>query len=112
MNSAKRLYQRKDGAIVSGLCRGIADYVQTDVKYVRALWVGLSLCIGVHTISIYCVLMFIVPYAQSTERSTALLDAEVLKRLLRQGDFQALRQYLVELWPQVLRRWKDATAAV
>jgi phage shock protein PspC (stress-responsive transcriptional regulator) len=104
MNTIKRFFQRKDGAIVSGLCNGIADYLGVNPNYVRIWWLGMSLFIGAKAIFIYAVLMFIVPYAKDEARSTALVDAETLKSHAMKGDVDGLRQYFTQMWNEVLRR--------
>ena len=104
MNTNKRLFQRKDGAILSGLCNGIAHYVGTDPKYVRLWWLGLSFFIGAKTVLIYAVLMFVVPYDKDETHSTAVIDVQTLKGLIVKGDTQGLRQFFSQMWNDVLRR--------
>jgi phage shock protein C len=112
MNAAKRLFQRKDGAVVSGLCNGIADYVNVDANLVRIWWVGLSFFIGAKTLLIYAVLMFIVPYDEGEKESTALVDTQTLKVLILKGDSRGLRQYSKQFWTDTLRRWNAVMARV
>jgi phage shock protein PspC (stress-responsive transcriptional regulator) len=104
MNTSKRFFQRKDGAILSGLCSGIAAYVGVNPNYVRIWWLGMSFFIGAKTILIYAVLMCVVPYAKGDARSTALIDVETLKTHVMKGDVDGLRAYFVQMWNDALRR--------
>lgn len=104
MNEKEPLFQRKDGAIVSGLCNGIARYVDVDPNYVRIWWLGMSLFIGAKTLLIYAVLMFVVPYAKDETRSTALVDAGALKAVIVKRDARAFPQVLALIWSDLARR--------
>src|SRR3974390_2647091 len=61
----KRLYQISEGAILSGVCNGIAAYLGVDVTIVRLAFVVLVLLTGGAAVLGYLVLMFIVPYAHT-----------------------------------------------
>ncbi len=67
----KRLYQISDGALVSGVCRGIAVYLDVDVTLVRLLFVIAAVLTGGLAILVYIVMMFIVPYANTPEEHAA-----------------------------------------
>ena len=67
----KRLYQISDGALVSGVCRGIAVYLDVDVTLVRLLFVIAAVLTGGLAILVYVVMMFIVPYANTPEEHAA-----------------------------------------
>lgn len=43
MNEPKRLYRIEQGAKVSGVCGGIAEYLNLDPSLVRLVWAALSL---------------------------------------------------------------------
>jgi phage shock protein PspC (stress-responsive transcriptional regulator) len=65
--TSRRLYQISEGAVISGVCNGIAAYFGIDVTIVRVLFVVFALIYGI-AIPIYLVLMFVVPYAQTSEQ--------------------------------------------
>jgi phage shock protein PspC (stress-responsive transcriptional regulator) len=67
----RRLYQISEGAIVSGLCNGLAAYLHADVTIVRVIFVLLVLLSGGAALFAYLVLMFIVPYATTSEEHAA-----------------------------------------
>ena len=70
-SSPRRLYQISDGAILSGVCNGIAAYCAIDVTLVRAIFVVSFLFTGGLALLVYVVLMFILPYASTSEEHAA-----------------------------------------
>jgi phage shock protein PspC (stress-responsive transcriptional regulator) len=67
----RRLYQISDGAKISGVCMGLAAYFGIDVTIVRLLFVLAALVTGGTALIVYIVLMFVVPYAQTSEQHAA-----------------------------------------
>src|SRR6185312_14357795 len=67
----KRLYQISDGALISGVCKGIAVYLDVDVTLVRVLFVIAAVLTGGLAIPVYILMMFIVPYANTPEEHAA-----------------------------------------
>ena len=67
----KRLYQISDGALISGVCKGIAVYLDVDVTLVRVLFVIATVLTGGLAILVYILMMFIVPYANTPEEQAA-----------------------------------------
>ncbi len=67
----KRLYQIREGAMVSGVCNGLAAYFDVDVTIVRLIFVVLALLTGGVWIFAYVVMMFVIPYAQTPEEHAA-----------------------------------------
>jgi phage shock protein C len=59
-NGSKRLYRSKDNRMISGVCAGLADYVEIDPTIVRLLFI-LGLFAGGATFWAYLVMMLIVP---------------------------------------------------
>jgi phage shock protein PspC (stress-responsive transcriptional regulator) len=70
-SSPRRLYQISEGAILSGICNGIAAYCAVDVTLVRAIFVVSFLFTGGLALLAYVVLMFILPYASTSEEYAA-----------------------------------------
>jgi phage shock protein PspC (stress-responsive transcriptional regulator) len=70
-SAPRRLYQISEGAIVSGVCNGIAAYLQVDVTLVRVVFVALVFLTGGAALLGYLVLMFVVPYASTSEEHAA-----------------------------------------
>jgi phage shock protein PspC (stress-responsive transcriptional regulator) len=67
----RRLYQISDGALISGLCNGLAAWLGVDVTPVRVVAVLLAFLTGGAAAIVYVVLMFIVPYASTSEQRAA-----------------------------------------
>ncbi len=67
----RRLYQIREGAMVSGVCNGLAAYFNIDVTIVRLIFVALAILTGGAWIFAYVVMMFVVPYAQTPEEHAA-----------------------------------------
>jgi phage shock protein PspC (stress-responsive transcriptional regulator) len=70
----RRLYQIREGAMISGLCNGLAAYFNLDPTIVRMTAVILAVLETsafdrppVVTIGVYTVLMFLVPYARASQ---------------------------------------------
>ncbi|HTT03320.1 MAG TPA: PspC domain-containing protein [Steroidobacteraceae bacterium] len=67
----KRLYQIREGAMISGVCNGIAAYLGIDVTLVRVIFVALAILTWGGWILAYIVMMFVIPYAQTSEQHAA-----------------------------------------
>ena len=69
----KRLYQIREGAILSGVCNGLAAYFNVDPTLVRIGFAGSTLVMMVMKLgalavpALYIVLMFVMPYAKTPE---------------------------------------------
>jgi phage shock protein PspC (stress-responsive transcriptional regulator) len=59
----KRLEQLNEGAILSGICAGIARYLEIDVIWVRIVIVIMTVLSGFTAVLIYALLMFLLPIA-------------------------------------------------
>ena len=82
MPQPKRLYQIREGAIVSGVANGLAAYFNIDPTIVRVAWVMAAVLEMTRadrppmlTIGLYVLLMFIVPYAKTSEERAAAQGA-------------------------------------
>jgi phage shock protein PspC (stress-responsive transcriptional regulator) len=78
----KRLYQIREGAVVSGVANGLAAYFNIDPTIVRVVWVMAAVLEATRadrppmlTIGLYVLLMFIVPYAKTSEERAAAQGA-------------------------------------
>lgn len=67
----KRLFQIREGAMWSGVCNGIAAYINVDVTWVRIAFVLLTIFSSGFWAVVYVVLMFVVPVAQTAEDRAA-----------------------------------------
>jgi phage shock protein PspC (stress-responsive transcriptional regulator) len=82
-SAPKRLYQIREGAMFSGVCNGIAAYLNLDPTIVRVAFTVAA--IGEMIISdnppwmvvtVYVLLMFLVPYAKTSEELAAAQGAK------------------------------------
>jgi phage shock protein PspC (stress-responsive transcriptional regulator) len=80
--TARRLYQIREGAIFSGVANGIAAYFNLDPTIVRVTFVAAAVLEMVNeerppfmTIGLYVLLMFIMPYAKTSEQRAAAQGA-------------------------------------
>ena len=75
----KRLYQIREGAMLSGVCNGIAAHFNLDPTIVRLVFVvtAVGLLVIDHgdlawlVVVLYVLLMFLVPYARTSEQLAA-----------------------------------------
>ena len=67
----RRLYQIREGAVISGVCKGLAAYLNIDVSLIRILFVVLAVLTGGVWVLVYIVMMFVIPYAQTSEQHAA-----------------------------------------
>jgi phage shock protein PspC (stress-responsive transcriptional regulator) len=67
----KRLYQIREGAMLSGVCKGLAAYFNIDVTIVRIVFIALAVLTKGAFIIAYVVLMCVIPYATTSEERAA-----------------------------------------
>jgi phage shock protein PspC (stress-responsive transcriptional regulator) len=70
-DAPRRLYQIREGAMISGVCNGLAAYFQVDVTIVRIVFVALTILTGSLWILAYILMMFIIPDATTSEERAA-----------------------------------------
>lgn len=66
-NAPKRLFKIRDGAIVEGVCNGIAAYFDVDPTMVRALFIILTVISAGTWIIVYILLAIFLPEARTRE---------------------------------------------
>jgi phage shock protein PspC (stress-responsive transcriptional regulator) len=67
----RRLYQISEGALVSGVCKGLAAYFNVDVTLVRVIFVILIIVTAGLGLLAYLALMILIPYASTSEEHAA-----------------------------------------
>ena len=67
----RRLYQISDGAMISGVFKGLAAYFHIDVTIVRIVFVVLAVVTKGVWIAVYVLLMVVVPHAATSEERAA-----------------------------------------
>ncbi len=64
----RRLFQIREGAMISGVCTGLAAYFGVDVALVRVIFVVFALVTGGIGAVVYLVMMIVVPVAATAEQ--------------------------------------------
>lgn len=67
----KRLYQIREGAMLSGVCMGLAAYFNVDVTIIRVAFVVLALLTKGLWVLVYLAMSFVIPYAETSEEQAA-----------------------------------------
>jgi phage shock protein PspC (stress-responsive transcriptional regulator) len=105
----RRLYRIPAGAMIAGVCNGIASHLRIDVTIVRIAFVIATLLTKGAAIIAYVVMMFVIPEANTAEARAAVVGTplnakEVLDRAKKQyaaGTTRWRRQ-----WRQQQRQWR------
>src|SRR6202789_1393438 len=107
----KRLYQIREGAMLSGVCTGLAAYLNIDVTIVRIVFVLLTLLTTGAWLLVYLIMMLVVPFANTGEEYAAAAGApfnaqEVIDRAKQNyaelKDSKEWRRH----WRQQRREWR------
>jgi phage shock protein PspC (stress-responsive transcriptional regulator) len=69
---SKRLYTLKEGAIIGGVCNGLAVFLNVDVTIVRLAFIILVFVTSGFWIVVYLLMMLIVPEARTPEQKAEL----------------------------------------
>src|ERR1700722_16847970 len=107
----KRLYQIREGAMLSGVCTGVAAYLNVDVTIVRILFAVLTLLTGGLWILVYLVMMLVVPFANTGEEHAAAAGApfnaqEVIDQAKKHyAEFKDSKEWRRH-WRQQRREWR------
>jgi phage shock protein PspC (stress-responsive transcriptional regulator) len=105
----RRLHRIPDGAMIAGVCNGIAAYFQVDVTLVRIGFVAAAIMTKGVSIMAYVVLMFAIPEANTPETRAAaggmpLNAREVVDRAKRH--YAEGAKHWRRHWQQQRRQWR------
>lgn len=115
----KRLYQIHEGAMLSGVCNGFAAYFNVDVTIVRILFVALTLLSGGLGVLAYLIMMFVIPYANTSEERAAahgqaFSASELIERAKKQyeefrgrHDWRKSQEQWRGQWREQRRQWRQ-----
>lgn len=119
----KRLYQIHEGAMISGVCNGFAAYLNVDVTIVRIIFVLLTILSGGLGIIVYLVMMFVIPYATTSEERAAahgqpFSASELIERAKKQyeefrnrHDWRRSQAHWRSHWRAQRRHWREQQRA-
>jgi phage shock protein PspC (stress-responsive transcriptional regulator) len=92
----RRLYRIQEGAMIAGVCNGIAAYVNIDPTLVRLAFVLLTLFWGTGLL-VYVVMAVVVPEARSPEEKAAAsgfpATAQEFIRRAKEGYYKAMKGF-------------------
>ena len=106
--SAKRLYKIDDGAMLGGVCTGLAAYLNLDVTIVRILFVILTVVSYGAGILLYLLMWLLVPAAQTSAEKAAAYggipaSAQEFIRRAKQGYYEGMKTFHDK---RAHRQWK------
>jgi phage shock protein PspC (stress-responsive transcriptional regulator) len=112
-DAPKRLYTLKEGAVLGGVCNGLAAYFNIDVTIMRLLFVVLAFVTSGFWILIYFIAMIVIPEAKTPEQKAELRGerftaTDVLDRAKKKYAEVSKQVSSQEHWKQV----RDATPAL
>jgi phage shock protein PspC (stress-responsive transcriptional regulator) len=105
-NAPRRLYLIREGAMIGGLCNGIAAYFDIDVTVVRVVSVLLAFLTGGIAGLIYIVLIFVVPYASTYEERATAHGLPFNAQLLVERAKQKYHQFAQGQWQHASAEWR------
>jgi phage shock protein PspC (stress-responsive transcriptional regulator) len=109
--SIRRLYQIRGGAMISGVCTGIAAYLDIDVTVVRILFVLFTILTYGLGLTVYILMMLVVPFANTDEEHAAASGApfnaqQVIDRAKKHyAEFKDGKEWRRH-WSQQRREWR------
>jgi phage shock protein PspC (stress-responsive transcriptional regulator) len=109
----RRLDLIREGAAIAGVCKGLAAYLNIDVSVVRLLFIVLAILTGGVWILVYLVMMFVIPYAQTSEQHAAAhgwpFNAEELiaRAKAHYAEFKRSTKWERQQWRAQQRMWKS-----
>ena len=94
--SPRRLFKSRDGAMVGGVCNGLAAYFGIDVTIVRILFALLAFTYGAGLL-LYVLMMIILPSATTSAEKAAAFGgpstAQEFIRRAREGYYEGMRTF-------------------
>lgn len=109
-SATRRLYRIPDGAMIAGVCTGVAAFFRIDVTVVRIGFVIAALITRGAGVLAYIAMMFLVPEATTPEAraaaSGAPLNAQAVIDRIKQQSAESRRQWRRQ-WRQQRRQWQQ-----
>lgn len=92
----RRLYRIHDGAMVSGVCTGMAAYLHIDPVFLRLAFVLMTL-LGGSGVLVYFICVIVIPEANTPEEKAAAAGdpttAQEFIRRAREGYYEAMKSF-------------------
>ena len=109
----KRLYNIREGAVISGVCNGLAAYLGIDVTIIRIVFVIFAIITKGAWIGVYFLAMFVIPYARTSEQRAAARGLpfnaqEVIDQAMKNvANFKAQSKDWKRHWRRQHRHWRQ-----
>jgi phage shock protein PspC (stress-responsive transcriptional regulator) len=105
-SAPKRLFRLREGAMIGGVCNGLAAYLGADVTLIRVIFALVGITFGAGVL-LYLAMMIIIPYADSAADVDAAhgdpsTTDEIIRRA-KQGYYESLRSIRD---PFTRRKWR------
>jgi phage shock protein PspC (stress-responsive transcriptional regulator) len=104
--AAKRLYKIHEGAMIAGVCNGIAAYFSIDVTIVRVIFAILTVTYG-SGLLLYVLLAFLLPAAHTSAEKAAATGipstSQEFIRRAREGYYEGMKTFKDK---RAYREWK------
>lgn len=109
---AKRLYRLYNGAMISGVCNGMAAYFNLDPTIVRLVFIVITIFSGGTAILAYIIMAFVIPEARTeaeknAARGATSFTAQEFIRRARAGYYEGMKGFPDrEAWREWSRKFK------
>lgn len=106
--STKQLYRLPQKGQISGVCAGLAEYINMDVTLVRVVFIGLAIVTGGGFILAYILLAVVMPSAEvktSTKGSDISQNVKVLADDMRSSRQQSRLRNILGFGLVILGTW-------
>jgi phage shock protein PspC (stress-responsive transcriptional regulator) len=106
--AARRLYQIREGAMLTGVCNGLAAYLNVDVTIVRLVFIILAVLTKGLWVFVYVAMSFFIPFANTAEEraaahGVAFTAQELMDRTRRQ--YRRQQREWARQWRRARRGW-------
>jgi phage shock protein PspC (stress-responsive transcriptional regulator) len=108
-SAPRRLYLIREGAILAGVCNGLAAYLNIDSTVIRIVFALLAIVTKGAFIFVYVVLAIVIPSANtSEERAAAFGEAFNARELIDRAtkNFKDESRHWNRSWRRQQRRWR------
>lgn len=105
-DAPKRLYQIREGAIISGVCNGLAAYFNVDVTLVRVIFVVLTVLTHGAWILVYIIMSIVIPYANTSEEKAAARGLPFNAQELLEQAREKYKNFDKTYWHDQKKQWQ------
>lgn len=104
----RRMYQVREGAMIAGVCTGVAAYFDVDVTLVRIIFVALALLTHGVWIAVYVIMMIILPHANtSAEKAAAFGQPFTAQDWVNRARVEYAKYADKHEWKKWKQEWKE-----